>query len=78
MSSEHLAVLSKIKTVSDMVEAFPATRRNQERNMKNLYSDQYQSLTRVISNTGKTGGKSDFLVAPTRLVPIQAICEPSG
>ena len=31
-----------------------------------------------ISNTGKTGGKSDFLVAPTRLVPIQAICEPSG
>jgi site-specific recombinase XerD len=29
-------------------------------------------------NTGKTGGKSDFLLAPTRFVPIQALCEPSG
>ncbi len=33
---------------------------------------------RPASNTGKTGGKSDFLVAPTRLVRIQAICEHSG
>jgi hypothetical protein len=35
-------------------------------------------LNSYFGNTGKTGGKGDFLVAPTRLVPIQAICEPSG
>jgi hypothetical protein len=38
----------------------------------------YQGLKVIFGNTGKTGGKSDFLVAPTRLVPIQAICEHSG
>jgi hypothetical protein len=43
-----------------------------------VYGVLVTEVQKVPRNTGKTGGKSDFLVAPTRLVPIQAICEPSG
>jgi hypothetical protein len=35
-----------------------ANRRNQERNMKNLYSEQYQSLARVRSKRGTSVGES--------------------